>query len=77
MVETIESQFHDRLIKGSIQVENGFILAPQMSGLGIQVDEALARANPFDGRGLHLEMQDRPCDYQNPNAFIGGAPGKD
>ena len=77
MVETIESQIHDQLIKGSIRVENGFILAPQKSGLGIQVDEALARANSFDGRGLHLEMQDTPCDYQNPNAFLGGAPGKD
>ena len=77
MVETIESKFHDRLIKGSIRVENGFISAPQEAGLGIKVDEALARANTFNGKGLHLEMQDKPCDYQRPNAFVGGAPAKD
>ena len=77
MVETIESKFHDRLIKGSIRVENGFISAPRAPGLGIEVDEALARANTFSGKGLHLEMQDEPCDYQKPNAFLGGAPPED
>ncbi len=74
--ETIETPFHDQLIKGSIRVDNGFISAPQAPGLGIEVDEALARAHPFDGNGLHLEMQDEPCDYQAPNAFLGGAPSR-
>ena len=77
MVETIETKFHYQLIKGSIKVENGFILAPQAPGLGIKVDEALALANPFNGGRLHLEMQDKPCDYQRPNEFMGGAPPKD
>ena len=77
MVETIETKFHYQLIKGSITVENGFILAPQAPGLGIKVDEALALANPFNGGRLHLEMQDKPCDYQRPNEFMGGAPPKD
>jgi galactonate dehydratase len=31
--------------------------------LGIEVDEELARANPFEGEGLHLQMQDNPCAY--------------
>ena len=30
-------------------------------------------AHPFTGTGLHLMMQDDPCDYQNGNAFQGGA----
>ena len=77
MVETIETKFHDRLINGNIRVENGFILAPQAPGLGIEVDEALALANPFNGERLHLEMQDKPCDYQSPNEFTGGAPARD
>ena len=77
MVETIETKFHYQLIKSSIKVENGFILAPQVPGLGIKVDEALALANPFNGGRLHLEMQDKPCDYQRPNEFMGGAPPKD
>ncbi|MDA9990865.1 mandelate racemase/muconate lactonizing enzyme family protein [Paracoccaceae bacterium] len=74
MAETIETPFHDRLIKGSITVDNGFIDAPQGAGLGIEVDEDFARANPFDGVGLHLQMQDDPCEYQSQNSFIGGAP---
>ncbi len=77
LAETIETDFHDRLIKGSIRVENGFVPAPQGPGLGIEVDEDLARAHPYTGTGLHLEMQEAPCDYQNGNLFEGGAPAKD
>ncbi|MBM1633793.1 mandelate racemase/muconate lactonizing enzyme family protein [Sulfitobacter mediterraneus] len=74
MAETIETPFHDQLIKGSIRVEEGFIPAPTAPGLGIEVDEELARANPYRGNDLHLQMQEAPCDYVNGNAFEGGAP---
>jgi L-alanine-DL-glutamate epimerase-like enolase superfamily enzyme len=77
MAETIETAFHADLIRGGIRVEDGFILPPQAPGLGIEVDEALARAHPFDGSGLHLEMQQAPCDYVNGNSFAGGAPLKE
>jgi len=77
MCETIETEFHDRLIKGAIRVEDGFIPAPMAPGLGIEVDEALARAHPYKGDGLHLEMQEEPCDYVNGNFFAGGAPAKE
>lgn len=73
MTETIETPFHDALIKGSIRVDNGFVTAPQAPGLGIEVDEALARAHPYTGTGLHLEMREDPCDYVEGNAFEGGA----
>lgn len=74
MCESIETDFHDRLIKGAIRVEDGFITPPDAPGLGIEVDEALARAHPYAGKGLHLEMQEAPCDYANGNVFEGGAP---
>ncbi|MEO9575456.1 MAG: mandelate racemase/muconate lactonizing enzyme family protein [Tateyamaria sp.] len=74
MCETIETPFHDQLIKGTIRVEDGFITPSDAPGLGINVDEALARAHPYEGDGLHLQMQDAPCDYQNGNCFEGGAP---
>lgn len=74
MAETIETPFHDQLIKGSIRVEDGFIPAPTAPGLGIDVDEDLARAHPYIGTDLHLEMQEAPCDYVNGNNFEGGAP---
>ncbi len=76
LLETIETNFHDELIKSSIQVDDGYITAPQGPGLGIEVNEDLARQNPFDGEGLHLTMQDEPCDYKNGNFFLGGAPPK-
>jgi L-alanine-DL-glutamate epimerase-like enolase superfamily enzyme len=74
MIETIETPFHDKLIKGMIRVENGHVIPPETPGLGIEIDEDLARAHPFTGTGLHLQMQEDPCDYQNENHFEGGAP---
>ncbi|PRX35226.1 L-alanine-DL-glutamate epimerase [Meinhardsimonia xiamenensis] len=74
MAETIETEFHRDLIGGAIAVEEGFIAAPQGPGLGIDLDEALARAHPFTGEGLHLQMQEAPCDYVGVNCFAGGAP---
>ena len=74
IAETIETPFHDALIKGAIRVEGGYITPPTAPGLGIDVDEALARAHPYTGDGLHLEMQEAPCDYASENVFGGGAP---
>lgn len=76
IAETIQTggAFHLKLIKNSITWEDGYILAPTEPGLGIDFDEDLARAHPYEGTGLHLEMQEAPCDYSNGNAFLGGAP---
>ncbi len=76
IAETIETEFHDKLIKSTITVEDGYVPAPSAAGLGIDVDEELARAHPFTGDGLHLMMQDAPSSYQTANAFVGGAPLK-
>lgn len=76
IAETIGTagSFHDRLVKGSIQMDGGFILPPEAPGLGIEFDEDLARAHPYTGDRLHLEMQEAPCDYVGENNFGGGAP---
>ena len=74
IAETIETEFHCALIKNSIRVENGYITAPDTPGLGIHVNEDLARAHPYSGDGLHLQMQEAPCNYQGDNNFTGGAP---
>ena len=76
IAETIETDFHKALIKNAISVENGYISAPNAPGLGIDVDEDLARAHPFTGDGLHLEMQEDAISYSAPNIFEGGAPPK-
>jgi len=77
MVESIDTPFHNALIKNTVRVEGGFVPAPQAPGLGIDFDEDLARAHPWTGTGLHLNMQDAPCDYVNGNSFAGGAPVKE
>lgn len=76
ITETIGTggDFHLALIKNSIVWEDGFIQTPMAPGLGIEFDEDLARAHPYTDTGLHLEMQEAPCDYKNGNAFMGGAP---
>lgn len=76
MVETIETggAFHLKLIKNSIKWEEGYVIVPDAPGLGVEFDEDLARAHPFTGTGLHLQMQEAPCDYSRPNWFEGGAP---
>ena len=73
MAETIETPFHDALIGGALCVEDGEIAVPTAPGLGIEVDEALARAHPWTGTALHLEMQEAPVSYGAPNRFAGGA----
>lgn len=76
MAETIETPFHFDLIRNGLTVEGGYIPVPTAAGLGIDVDEGLARAHPYDGDGLHLQMQEEPIGYHEVNNFAGGAPVK-
>jgi galactonate dehydratase len=74
IAETIETPFHDALIKGSIRVADGHVTPSDRPGLGIDVNEDLARAHPFTGDGLHLAMAEAPVSYGAENIFAGGAP---
>lgn len=76
MIETIETggAFHQALIGHAIRWDDGYIHPPEAPGLGIEIDEEVARAHPYTGDRLHLEMQEDPCDYSRGNAFAGGAP---
>jgi galactonate dehydratase len=76
MAETIETPYHAALIGNTILVEDGFITLPSGAGLGIDFDEALARAHPYTDTGLHLQMQEDPINYRDGNVFAGGAPVK-
>jgi L-alanine-DL-glutamate epimerase-like enolase superfamily enzyme len=76
IAETIETggAFHLALIRHAIRWEDGYIIPPEAPGLGIEIDEDLARAHPYTGDRLHLEMQEAPCDHRHGNRFAGGAP---
>jgi len=52
---------HATLLKQPILWEQGDVIPPTGPGLGVELDEAVALAHPYDGDGkLHLEMIDRP-----------------
>jgi galactonate dehydratase len=76
MAETIQTggAFHLQLIKHTLQWKDGYIIPPEAPGLGIEFDEDLAHAHAYTGDGLHLQMQEAPCDYAQGNRFAGGAP---
>ncbi len=61
MAEMIEAMggFHAELISEPIKIENGRILAPTKPGLGAELNEEVARENPYRGGALHLEMLDK------------------
>jgi galactonate dehydratase len=79
MAETIETggSFHQKLIRHSITWDDGYIIAPEAPGLGIDFDEDVALEYPYTGDRLHLEMQEAPCDYRHGNRFEGGAPSSE
>jgi len=53
--------FHAKILKTPIRWEQGYVIPPTAPGLGVELNEAVALANPYaeDGQ-LHLEMSDRP-----------------
>jgi len=52
--------FHAELLKRPIRWEAGYVIPPDAPGLGVEIDEEVARAHPYEGEALHLEMSDRP-----------------
>lgn len=48
------------LVRRPARWEAGYAFAPEAPGLGIEIDEAVARAHPWEGERLHLEMSPDP-----------------
>jgi 2-dehydro-3-deoxyphosphogalactonate aldolase len=51
--------FHATLLKQPIRFEAGWVCPPETPGIGVEVDIEVARAHPYAGPELHLEMADR------------------
>ena len=62
ILESIETWggFHAKILKTPIRWEAGYVIPPSEPGLGIELDEAMARAHPYTGDKLHLEMTNDP-----------------
>ena len=56
ILESIErwEGFHTKILKKPIQWEEGYVIVPDTPGLGVELDEDVARAHPWTGSALHL-----------------------
>ncbi len=52
--------FSAEILKTPIQWEDGYVIPPAAPGLGVELDEDVANAHPYNGSDLHLEMLDQP-----------------
>lgn len=57
--------FHAELLKAPIRWEDGYVIPPTAPGLGVELDEDVARAHPYTGDGLHLDMTEHPLDVDD------------
>lgn len=62
ILESIEQWggFHSDILKTPIQFEEGHVIPPTAPGLGVELNEEVARAHPYTGDMLHLEMTQHP-----------------
>jgi galactonate dehydratase len=61
ILESIETfgGFYAKLLKKPIRWDNGYVIPPTEPGLGVELNEDVARAHPYTGDRLHLEMTNR------------------
>jgi len=52
--------FHADILKTPIKWQDGRVIPPTAPGLGVELDEEVALAQPYEGKHLHLEMLEEP-----------------
>ncbi len=62
ILESIETWggFHAQILKTPMRWEAGYVIPPTEPGIGVELDESVARAHPYEGTALHLEMREDP-----------------
>jgi galactonate dehydratase len=66
ILETIQTEFHDAILKKPLTWEQGYMLPPTEPGLGIELNESVLEDNPYTTGGrLHLEMCQTPLSSDN------------
>ncbi len=66
ILETIQTEFHTRILSKSLSWESGYMSAPTEPGLGIELNLAVVEAHPYTTGGrLHLEMCQTPLPSDN------------
>jgi len=74
LLESIQKMdgFHSTLLTTPLTWEDGYILPSDKPGLGVELNEDVARAHPYDGHQLHLEMGQNPYNPRIDQPFAGG-----
>jgi L-alanine-DL-glutamate epimerase-like enolase superfamily enzyme len=64
ILESIQdwSGIHAALLVKPVVWENGYVVPPTEPGLGVVLNEDVARAHPYTGDELHLSMANDPID---------------
>jgi len=57
--------FHAQILKNPLHWEEGYLIPPTAPGLGVELDEDVARAHPYHGDGLHLDMTEEPFGVED------------
>ncbi len=62
ILESIETWggFHTELLRSPIEWVDGHVLVPTAPGIGVELNEDVARAHPYEGDQLHLEVTPDP-----------------
>lgn len=63
------SGFHAEILRHPIEVEDGHVIVPTAPGLGVELDEGVARANPYAGDRLPLEPHSIESERSDPSGI--------
>jgi len=60
ILESIETWggFHAEILKKPMRWEEGYVIPPTEPGIGVELNVEVAKANPYTGTALHLEMSE-------------------
>lgn len=62
ILESIQSWggFHAEILRTPVRWEEGYVIPSREPGLGVELNEEVARRHPYEGDRLHLEMAREP-----------------
>jgi len=66
ILETIQTDFHDAVLRKPLAWEAGYMLPPEGPGLGVELNEDVLASHPYTSGGrLHLDMCQSPIPSDN------------
>ncbi len=67
MLETIQTAFHDAVVREPLVWDDGYLRPPTAPGLGVELDDDMIAAHPYSDHGgrLHLDMTQTPVPSDN------------